>query len=42
MREKDRPLATGPNIKGNVWIHESAKVDKNALIGPNVFIGEGC
>jgi len=42
QKEKDRPLATGPHIKGNVWIHEGAKVDQTALIGPNVFIGEGC
>jgi mannose-1-phosphate guanylyltransferase len=34
-------LAEGPNIKGNVWIHEAAKVDPTAVLGPNVMVGEG-
>lgn len=32
----------GDNIKGSVIIHEEAKVDESALIGPNVSIGKGC
>lgn len=32
-------LATGDNIKGNVVVHQTASVDKEALIGPNVVIG---
>jgi len=35
-------LAKGPNIIGNVIIHESAKLAETALVGPNVAIGEGC
>ncbi len=35
-------LAKGPNIKGNVLIHPTAKVDPTAVIGPNVIIGEDC
>jgi mannose-1-phosphate guanylyltransferase len=31
-------LATGPNIIGNVFIHENAKVHESAVIGPNVTI----
>lgn len=30
------------NIIGNVLIHPTAKVHKEAVIGPNVTIGEGC
>ena len=32
-------LANGKNIIGDVFIHPSAKVDENAVIGPNVAIG---
>ena len=30
------------NIIGNVLIHPTAKVHQEAVIGPNVTIGEGC
>jgi mannose-1-phosphate guanylyltransferase len=33
-------LTKGENIKGNVLVHESAKIDPTALIGPNVVIGK--
>lgn len=39
---KTGQLATGPNIVGDVWIHESAKVDPTSTIGPNVCIGSNC
>ena len=32
-------MANGKNIIGDVFIHPSAKVDENAVIGPNVAIG---
>jgi len=35
-------LATGENIEGNVIIHPSANVSKDAYLGPNVVIGEEC
>lgn len=35
-------LATGANIKGNVIIHETAKVDPSSVIGPDVVIGPDC
>jgi mannose-1-phosphate guanylyltransferase len=35
-------LATGPNIKGNVFIDPSAKVSPDATIGPDVVIGQNC
>jgi len=35
-------LSEGPNIIGNVLIHESAKVEASAVLGPNVTIGENC
>jgi mannose-1-phosphate guanylyltransferase len=34
-------LASGTNIVGDVWIHESAVVDPSAKLGPNVSIGAG-
>jgi mannose-1-phosphate guanylyltransferase len=34
-------LATGANIVGDVWIHESAVVHASAKLGPNVSIGAG-
>ncbi|OWM70023.1 hypothetical protein CDL15_Pgr025872 [Punica granatum] len=35
-------LTTGPNIVGNVLVHESAKIGEGCLIGPDVAIGPGC
>lgn len=35
-------LASGPNIKGNVLIHETAQVSPDALLGPDVVIGPNC
>jgi mannose-1-phosphate guanylyltransferase len=35
-------LASGSNIIGNVWIHESAVVDPTAVLGPNVVIAANC
>lgn len=35
-------LMTGPNILGNVLVHESAKIGEGCLIGPDVAIGPGC
>uniref|UniRef100_A0A6I8NGY9 GDP-mannose pyrophosphorylase A n=1 Tax=Ornithorhynchus anatinus TaxID=9258 RepID=A0A6I8NGY9_ORNAN len=32
---------TGPRIRGNVYIHPTAKVASSAVLGPNVSIGEG-
>lgn len=37
--KNDPSLSKGDNIKGNVLIHESAKIGRNCLIGPNVTIG---
>ncbi|XP_070125425.1 mannose-1-phosphate guanylyltransferase regulatory subunit alpha isoform X3 [Equus przewalskii] len=31
----------GPRIRGNVYIHPTAKVAPSAVLGPNVSIGEG-
>ncbi|KAI5152614.1 Mannose-1-Phosphate Guanyltransferase Alpha [Manis pentadactyla] len=31
----------GPRIRGNVYIHPTAKVAPSAVVGPNVSIGEG-
>lgn len=31
---------TGPTIRGDVFIHESARVHPSAVLGPNVSIGE--
>ena len=41
---KDAPgdLASGDNVRGDVMIAASAKVDPTAVIGPNVIIGENC
>jgi mannose-1-phosphate guanylyltransferase len=39
---RPQTLASGANIKGNVLIHPSAKIDPTAVLGPNVVIGEGC
>ena len=33
-------MAEGENIIGDVYIHPTAKVDKNAKLGPNVAIGK--
>eukprot|EP01016_Furgasonia_blochmanni_P010362 TRINITY_DN14383_c0_g1_i4.p1 TRINITY_DN14383_c0_g1~~TRINITY_DN14383_c0_g1_i4.p1 ORF type:complete len:419 (+),score=97.76 TRINITY_DN14383_c0_g1_i4:65-1321(+) len=35
-------LATGSNIIGNVLVDPTAKIHKDALIGPDVIIGPGC
>eukprot|EP00039_Didymoeca_costata_P018700 m.334595 g.334595 ORF g.334595 m.334595 type:complete len:360 (-) comp17394_c0_seq1:144-1223(-) len=41
-------LATGPNIVGNVLVHESTKIGSNCkigpdvVLGPNVTVGDGC
>jgi len=35
-------LASGDNIRGDVLIDGTAKVDLEALVGPNVAIGAGC
>jgi len=37
---KDERLAHGDNIRGSVMIHPTATVSEDALIGPNVSIGE--
>lgn len=42
LRDKEQTLAEGKHIKGNVWIHETAKVDPTALLGPNVMVGANC
>lgn len=34
-------LYSGPNVRGNVLVHPSAKIDKDVQLGPNVVIGEG-
>jgi mannose-1-phosphate guanylyltransferase len=33
---------TSEEFDGNVLIHETAKVDSGAKVGPNVVIGAGC
>jgi len=35
-------LAGGENIRGNVLVHEEAKIGNGCLIGPDVSIGKGC
>jgi mannose-1-phosphate guanylyltransferase len=35
-------LASGPQISGNVVVHETAKIGEGCLIGPDVAIGPGC
>lgn len=35
-------LAVGPNIVGNVLVHESAVIGEGCLIGPDVAIGGNC
>jgi len=35
-------LAEGPNINGNVLIHETASIDPSAIVGPNVVVGQNC
>lgn len=35
-------LANGPNIVGNVLVHNSAKIGEGCLIGPDVAIGPDC
>lgn len=32
----------GVEIRGNVLIHETAKIEKGAVIGPDVVVGPGC
>ena len=34
-------MKVGDNISGNVWIHETAKVDPTTVLGNNVVVGEG-
>ncbi|XP_050771893.1 mannose-1-phosphate guanyltransferase alpha isoform X1 [Gopherus flavomarginatus] len=31
----------GPTIRGNVYIHPTASIDRSAVLGPNVSIGKG-
>lgn len=38
---KSVDLESGENIIGDVYIHPTAKVDKNSKLGPNVTIGPG-
>jgi mannose-1-phosphate guanylyltransferase len=35
-------LAGGENIRGNVLVHEEAKIGTGCVIGPDVSIGKGC
>ncbi|KAK8956340.1 putative mannose-1-phosphate guanylyltransferase 2 [Platanthera guangdongensis] len=35
-------LAFGPNMIGNVLVHENASIGEGCLIGPDVTIGPGC
>ena len=35
-------LATGAHVRGDVLIHETARVAPGALLGPNVVVGPGC
>ncbi|KAK4765270.1 hypothetical protein SAY86_026360 [Trapa natans] len=41
-KKSPQRLMTGPNIMGNVLVHESAKIGDGCLIGPDVAIGPGC
>ncbi|KAK1355278.1 Mannose-1-phosphate guanylyltransferase [Heracleum sosnowskyi] len=43
LRKRDSfKLATGPHIRGNVLIDESARIGEGCLIGPDVAIGPCC
>ena len=35
-------LISGPNVLGNVLIHNSASVDNSAQLGPDVSVGRNC
>ena len=41
-RRSPQLLATGPNIRGDVLVHATAKVAAGAVIGPNAVIGPHC
>ncbi|KAK3231538.1 hypothetical protein Dsin_003419 [Dipteronia sinensis] len=41
-KKSSSKLAVGPNIVGNVLVHESAQIGEGCLIGPDVAIGPGC
>ncbi|XP_072954825.1 probable mannose-1-phosphate guanylyltransferase 1 [Typha angustifolia] len=41
-KKSSSKLAAGPQIVGNVLVHESAVIGEGCLIGPDVAIGPGC